>query len=350
MKLKKFLKDRIAYIIVCFLSTLITILIMSLSFIIRGNHISINNVLYALLVSAVLLLMFLLYEYYRNKDFYKQLDLISKSKEDLDYILNLGSPNSSEQELIKRILLNTYKLCGNKTIKYEEAHKQYIHFINQWVHQMKTPVSVINLLLQEAQSEDNREIYGSIAEENEKLSHGLDMMLYNARLSEFNLDFNVETLDIISIVRKVVNDNKKSLIRYHIFPKIHCNDEITVHTDRKWIYFVINQIVINAIKYSKVETGGSKSISFKINCEGSKITLSISDEGIGIPKEDLSRVFNAFFTGKNGRKTSESTGMGMYLAKRVCDELNHNITVESEKEKGTTFSIEFYEGKNIFKF
>lgn len=350
MNFKDFLKDRIPYIAVYFFSTLSAVIIMYLTFFIKGDDISINNVLYAFIVSASLLLVFLFYDYYRNRSFYKQLELISNSKEDLDYILNLGTPNSNEQELFKRILLNTYKLCGDKTIKYEEAHKQYIYFVNQWVHQMKTPVSVINLLLQDAQSEDNKESYSSIAEENEKLSHGLDMMLYNARLSDFNLDFNVETLDIISIIRKVINDNKKSLIRHHIFPKIHCNDELVVHTDRKWIYFVINQIVINAIKYSKAETGESKNISFKIYGEDSKIILSISDEGIGIPKEDLSRVFNAFFTGKNGRKTSESTGMGMYLAKRVCDELGHNITVESEEGKGATFLIEFYGGKNIFEF
>lgn len=349
MNFKDFLRDRIPYITVYFLSTLSAVIIMYLTFFIKGDEISINNVLYAFIVSASLLLVFLLYDYYRNRSFYKQLELISNSKEDLDYILNLGTPKSSEQELFKRILLNTYKLCGDKTVKYEEAHKQYIYFINQWVHQMKTPVSVINLLLQEAQIEDNKEIYDSITEENEKLSHGLDMMLYNARLSDFNLDFNVETLDINPVVRKVINDNKKSLIRHHLFPKIQYNDEVTVYTDRKWIYFVINQIVINAIKYSKADIGESKNISFKIYTEDSKVILSISDEGIGIPKEDLSRVFNAFFTGKNGRKTSESTGMGMYLAKRVCEELGHNITVESEEGMGATFFIEFYEGKSIFK-
>jgi signal transduction histidine kinase len=310
----------------------------------------INNIVYAFLISIVFYILFLIYDYYKNKNFYNQLYSILNPEKDLDYILNIGSPNSFEQEIFKKVLLKLYKLSGDRTIKYEEAHKQYIYFVNQWVHQMKTPISVINLLLQDQVNEEQREVFESLSEENEKLAHGLDMMLYNARLNEFNLDFNVESLDIIAIIRKVVIDNKKSMIRHHIFPKINTNKDIYVETDRKWIYFVINQIVINAIKYSKSDSEESRFITCAVSEEASKITLSISDEGIGIPKEDLTRVFNAFFTGKNGRKTSESTGMGMYLAKRVCDNLGHELLVSSEEGIGTTFSIIFYKGKNIFNF
>ncbi|GFZ31077.1 two-component sensor histidine kinase [Clostridium zeae] len=348
MKFRSFLKDRITYTAVYIISTCVVILIMYLTLIINRLEIPISNIFYAFLVSIAFYMIFLLYDYCRNKNFYNQLNSILNAEEDLDYILNIGSSNNSEQEIFKKILLKLYKLSGNRTIKYEEAHKQYIYFVNQWVHQMKTPVSVINLLLQEQVNEESREVFQSISEENEKLAHGLDMMLYNARLNEFNLDFNVESLDIISIARKVINDNKKSMIRHHIFPKININKEVSVESDRKWIYFVINQIVINAIKYSKSDSEESKFITFDVIEETSKITLSISDQGIGIPKEDLSRVFNAFFTGKNGRKTSESTGMGMHLSKKVCDNLGHGLLVNSQEGFGTTFSIIFYKGKNIF--
>lgn len=350
MKFRNFLKDRIAYTTVYIISTCTVTLIMYLTLIINGFKFPLDNIFYAFLISIAFYILFLIYDYYRNKNFYSQLTSILDAEKDLDYILNIGTPNNSEQEMFKKVLLKLYKLSGDRTIKYEEAHKQYIYFVNQWVHQMKTPVSVINLLLQEQVNEEQKEVFQSISEENEKLSHGLDMMLYNARLNEFNLDFNVESLDIISIGRKVINDNKKSIIRHHIFPKIRTNKEIPVETDRKWIYFVINQIVINAIKYSKSDSEESKLITFDVKDEPSKTTLSISDQGIGIPKEDISRVFNAFFTGKNGRKTSESTGMGMYLAKRVCDNLGHELLVNSEEGMGTTFSIIFHKGKNIFKF
>lgn len=348
MKFKDFFRDRIGYTVVYFLSTAAVIAIMYLTLILNRVEISRNNILYAFLVSGTLFIVFLIYDYCRNRNFYKQLSLILDSDKDIDYILNIGDSHTSEHEMFKRILFKIYKLSGDRTIKYEEAHKQYLYFVNQWVHQMKTPVSVINLILQDYHGEENKDAFESISEENEKLAHGLDMMLYNARLNEFNLDFNVESLDIISIVRRVINENKKSLIRHHIFPKITGDSNTVVKTDKKWISFVINQIVVNAVKYSKTEDGQGKSIDFKVIEEPEKTVLFIEDQGIGIPREDISRVFNAFFTGKNGRKTSESTGMGMYLAKRVCDELGHEIKVESEEGKGSSFSITFFKGKNLF--
>jgi signal transduction histidine kinase len=350
MNFKDFFKDKIPFAVVYFLTSAAIILVMYLTLIINKIELMNNNILYAFLISVIFFILFLIYDYCKNRRFYNQLNIMLNSKENLDNILNIGSCSTHEQEMFKKLLLKTYKICSDSTIKYEDAHKEYINFINKWVHQMKTPISVINLILQDEINEENRAVFDSILEENEKLSHGLDMMLCNARLNEFNFDFNVESLNIISIVRKVINDNKKSLIRNHIFPKLTDDSDITVETDKKWIYFVINQIVINAIKYSKLKVQSSKYISFKIIDKDAKIILSISDEGIGIPKEDLNRVFNAFFTGKNGRKSDESTGMGMYLAKKICNKLGHEILLESEVGKGTTFSIVFFKGKNLFKF
>ncbi|PJI06795.1 MULTISPECIES: sensor histidine kinase [Clostridium] len=349
MKLSDFIKDRIGYIVVYIISTALAILVMNLTLVINKIYISGANIFYAFIISGVLLIVFFIYDYYRNSEFYSQLNLILKSTGDFDCILNIGSGHTREQRMIKIILSKLYRSFENKKVKYEEVHKEYIYFVNQWVHQMKTPVSVINLILQDEIDEEHRELFQSISEENEKLQQGLDTMLYNARLNEFDLDFTVEALDIIKVLRKAINANKKSLIRYHIFPKLMEDKNVIVETDKKWIYFVINQIVINAIKYSRVKEGNNKHIIFYIKKEVSKTILSIKDEGIGIPKEDLTRVFNAFFTGKNGRKTDESTGMGMYLAKKICDKLGHDILVKSEEGKGAEFSIIFYGNKSIFK-
>lgn len=349
MKLKDFLKDKMVYFMAYFINTLLIIVIMYLTLILNRDMFSRNNVFYAFLVSSVLFLLFLVYDYYKSKSFYKQLNNILNSKEDLDCIANLGDAKTSEHEMYRNILLETYKTYSNIVGKYEEERKQYVYFINQWVHQMKTPVSVINLILQDQKEEEYRQVFDSIAEENEKISHGLEMMLYNARINEFNLDFNVESVEISSIIREVINHNKKSLIRSFIFPKITGGEDIFVETDKKWIFFVINQILINAIKYSREIAGEKKSIMFEISKEQSKINLSIKDEGIGIPKEDLGRVFKAFFTGKNGRKLAESTGMGMYLSKKICDKLGHDLGVESQEGEGAVFSIGFYTGRNIFK-
>ena len=342
------MKDRIGYLVVYLLNTILIILTMNLTLIINHKDVSRANILYAFLISTVLYTMFMTYDYLRMKTFYNYLNKAAEAKGDLDSILNIPETKTQEQALFNQILQDSYRSYADKLAKYEENQKQYMYFMNQWVHQMKTPVSVINLLLQDRTNDNINDTLDSIAEENEKITHGLEMMLYNARLSQFNLDFRVEKADILSIIRQVINNNKKSLIRYSIYPKIICPESLYVETDSKWIAFVINQILVNAIKYSKDVEREEKYIVFEIKDEGSRIVLSIEDQGIGIPKEDRSRVFNAFFTGKNGRKTSESTGMGMYLSKRICDELGHGLTFESEEGCGTKFFIIFYKGKTIF--
>lgn len=343
-----YLKDRIGYIVAFFANTLLIILVMYLTLIIDHRKVSKENILYAFLISLSLFLFFIAYDYLKNRPFYKYLNKSSSSSNDLDSILSIAEAKTYEQVMYNKILNETYKSYSDKLSKYEENQKQYLYFINQWVHQMKTPVSVINLLLQDKNRESYKEAFESISEENEKIAHGLEMMLYNARLSQFNLDFKVEKVDIVSTIRKIINDNKKSLIRHSIYPKIICDKDIAVETDYKWISFVINQILVNAIKYSKDVPIKEKYIIFELKDDGARTILSIEDQGIGIPKEDKTRVFNAFFTGINGRKTSESTGMGMYLSKRICDELGHGLTLESEVGKGTKFFIIFYKGKNIF--
>ncbi|QBD86481.1 HAMP domain-containing histidine kinase [Clostridium tetani] len=343
-----FLKDRIAYIIVYFISISFVILTMHLTLFIKVIDFPITNILYAYFVSIVILIIFLVYEYSKVRAFYKQLYEILNSENIIENIINIGEVRTIEQKLFTQILKKLYKSYEDKVYKYKDIQKHYLDFINQWVHQMKTPVSVIDLILQEEDISEFNEILDSIGEENEKISQGLNIMLYNARINEFNHDFNVEDIDILLILRKVINDNKKLLIRHKIFPKISGETAI-VQTDKKWIYFVINQIVINAIKYTAATEKDKKTINFNIKEDTTKIVVSIEDNGIGIPKEDLGRVFNAFFTGKNGRKTSESTGMGMYLSKRICEELGNEVYVESEEGKGASFYIVFYKSKNIFK-
>ncbi|RXI48533.1 sensor histidine kinase [Clostridium tetani] len=343
-----FLKDRIAYIIVYLISISFVILTMHLTLFIKVIDFPITNILYAYFVSIVILIIFLVYEYSKVRAFYKQLYEILNSENIIENIINIGEVRTIEQKLFTQILKKLYKSYEDKVYKYKDIQKHYLDFINQWVHQMKTPVSVIDLTLQEENTSEFNEILDSIGEENEKISQGLNIMLYNARINEFNHDFNVKDIDILLILRKVINDNKKLLIRHKIFPKISGETAI-VQTDKKWIYFVINQIVINAIKYTAATEKDKKTINFNIKEDTAKIVVSIEDNGIGIPKEDLGRVFNTFFTGKNGRKTSESTGMGMYLSKRICEELGNELYVESEEGKGASFYIVFYKGKNIFR-
>lgn len=348
MSFKDFLKDRTGYIAVYFINTCLTILVMYLTISIYYREVKTVNVLYAVLISFTVLCIFIFYQYIRTKKFYDYLNRIPDAPTNLGNILNMADPITNEQQIYRKVLYSTYKLYNDTLSKYEESQKQQLYFINQWVHQMKTPVSVINLLSQEQAKENHKEILQSIMEENDKIARGLDMTLYNARLSQFNLDFKIEKVELLPMVRKVINHHKKSMIKYGVYPKVKGDEHIFVETDRKWLSFVIDQILTNAIKYSKDVLKENKYITIELKVDETRTILSIADEGIGIPQQDISRVFNAFFTGKNGRITAESTGMGMYLSKRICNELGHGLTVQSKEGKGTTFLIIFYLGKSIF--
>src|SRR5690606_13448253 len=116
------------------------------------------------------------------------------------------------------------------------------------------------------------------------------------------------------------------------------DEKFTAATDRKWMKFILGQLITNAVKYTFEE---NKKVYLSASCHKSHIKLSIRDEGIGIPSTDLARVTKAFFTGENGRKTAESTGMGLYIAKEVCAKLGHELTLESAVGQGTTVSILF---------
>lgn len=354
MNLKQYLKDRLNFIVVYFVNTFLVIIIMMLDIIIRKESLNYPNIIYALLLSILFLIVLIVIDYGRNKKFYKIINQGLKERESLEYIFNIPDNITKEQSVFKKLLTNNYMIYESKLDKYRKMTKTQMDFNNRWIHQMKTPVSVIKLILENESDqnidEDRKKSYESIEEEIEKLYHGLEMALYTLRVNDFEKDFIVEEVDLINVVRNVVNENKNAFIVNSIYPKIVTNEDLKVKTDKKWIKFVVNQIISNSIKYTKVKESNDKSIVIKLYKEDDKTILSIEDNGVGIPPNDLDRVFNPFFTGENGRSCSESTGMGLYLSKDTCDRLGHCINVESEERVYTKVCITFYQGKSIYNF
>lgn len=174
------------------------------------------------------------------------------------------------------------------------------------------------------------------------------MALYALRVNDFNQDFKIEEINPIEITRDIINENKNAFIINSIYPKIVSEIEVKVKSDKKWLKFIINQIISNSIKYTKVKDIGNKYINIKLEEKGETIILFIEDNGIGIPKQDIDRVFNPFFTGENGRKYSESTGMGLYLSKDIIEKLGHGLYIKSTEGVGTKISIVFHHGKSIY--
>lgn len=344
---------------------------MTLSHALKTKHFPIGDLLYGLLLSTLGLSLFLFIDYQRKKTFFRSIQNIIHSldhqdkleqvtepivqdrnilNQNLDQVFQLTNPASEEQVLYQSLLSQLYTAFQQIIHSYQAKQDQHLYFMNQWVHQMKTPVSVMNLTLQESFDLNTlveiRHSMVSLEEEVEKLAHSLEMVLYTARITEFELDFKAQQVDLISLIREVINQHKKSCIRTGVFPKIDTpQSEVIIESDAKWLRFVFNQIIINAIKYSQTSSNKeTKSLKIQINRtaeEDQEWQVKIIDQGVGIPVHDLLRVFDPFYTGENGRKFSESTGMGLYLTKEICQKLGHPISIQSDVEKGTQVSLLF---------
>ena len=226
-----------------------------------------------------------------------------------------------------------YKLYQHEVQALYASQTRQYKFTNQWIHQMKTPVAVLELLLQE-ETLDKR----SVQEEVDRLKRGLEMVLMNARLENFQEDLQVEQVNLKQLVMATVNENKRLFITNRVFPEVKIDEGIIVTSDSKWLKFVIIQFITNAVKYTFEE---NKKIFIEVTQNGETVELTVRDQGIGIPKSDLSRVTKPFFTGENGRKIGESTGMGLYIAQEICTKLGHELLIESEINVGTTIKIIF---------
>jgi len=239
------------------------------------------------------------------------------------------------------VLRNQYKLYQSQLKLIEKEQEEHRKFMDQWVHQMKTPLSVIELTAQNIDEPDS----SSIREETEVMKTGLNTILYIARLRTIEQDFHIKPVDLVKLADEVNGENKRFYIRNKVYPKLEVKKEgITVESDEKWLFFILSQLINNAVKYSSEI---SNRIVISIYERGEEAILEVTDFGIGIPEVDKRRIFDPFYTGENGRKYRESTGMGLYLAKESLSILGHEIEMESVSGKGTTFRIVFSETQNL---
>jgi OmpR family two-component system sensor histidine kinase YxdK len=258
--------------------------------------------------------------------------------------LDMSIPSLSGSPLLlafKKLLHAQYRHYAQEIQTLHKKMDDTSLFMNQWVHQMKTPVSVMDLLLQnfDIQNQFDRDFVNSMREELERLQDGLELALYSERVKRFSHDFHVKRLSLKTMVHHVIYHYKRALIRNRIHPIVEIPETIFVETDQKWFQFALSQIVTNAIKYSK---DVSNQIVLSAVQRENEVFLSVQDFGVGIPKQDIGRIFEPFFTGMNGRRFRESTGMGLYLVKQIVDHLGHGIAISSEEGKGTTVTITFY--------
>ena len=240
------------------------------------------------------------------------------------------------------VLCMQYRLFRKRTEQYEKELKETRErkseesrhweelqekqdFFALWAHQIKTPIAALNLLLQEEEQD-----IAVCRQELFKIESYVEMALNYLRFEEMSNDLVLERNSLEQLVRQVVRKYATIFIYNHISIQLEHLD-YTVLTDEKWFCFMLEQILSNALKYTKQG-------SVKIYAEETENSLHIfvKDTGIGIKREDLPRIFEKGFTGYNGRMDKKASGLGLYLCKGVCGKLGHGISVSSKEGEGTT--------------
>ena len=253
---------------------------------------------------------------------------ILNSKEDLPKSLDIRV--EYYQKIIERLHNEVERLKIEDNKKMEDLADYY----SMWIHQIKTPIAAMNFLL------DNEETDVKVfKQELFKIERYVEMVLTYIRLGSETSDYVITSINLDEVVR----ENIKKYATLFINKKIKLNyvsHETYVISDKKWLGFAFEQLLSNAIKYTK--SGGEISINI------SESKLIIEDNGIGIYEEDLPRIFEQSFTGLNGRYEKKSSGLGLYLCKKTLDKLQHKIEITSKVNKGTKVMITFPK-KDMFR-
>lgn len=332
MSIVTFIKERMLFLMV----NLITFLLISILMNIVEVSMNAIFVLFLIWFSPLLIYMFL--EFIKYNRYFKNL---TSTLEGLDkkYLLPevINGPRSQEERIISDVLKECNKSMHENVKYYKDEQAEYKEYIETWVHEIKTPIASAKLILEN----DDSNLSSRINYEMKRVEGFIEQVLYYARSSDVSKDYIIREFSLRDVVMKAVKNNSRDFINRNI--KLNINKiEGNIFSDAKWIEFIINQIIINAIKFS-IPNKGEVSISSKVN--ENNIVLTIKDNGVGINEKDIDRVFEKGFTGENGRNFGKSTGMGLYLCKKLCDKLGIGISLTSKEKIGTKVSIVFPKGK-----
>ncbi|WEV19188.1 ATP-binding protein [Clostridium perfringens] len=328
MNLRDFIKERIVFIIINSLILLFTALLLM---VLKVDSFAI---LFIVIINGAGVLIYHIFDYLRKKQYYNE---IKENMESLDkkYLISevIEEGTFTESKLIYDVICKSNKAMNDEIGEFKRGINDYREYIELWVHEIKTPIATCKLLIENNESP----LTESIGEEVCKLENYIDQALFYTRSNTLEKDYIIKEMSLSSCVNKVLNNNADSLIKKRV--KISLGDlEKGVYSDSKWIEFILGQIISNSIKYMNKE---HKELKIYCNENSKYVILNIEDNGAGISEKDISRVFDKGFTGENGRKFGKSTGIGLYLCKKLCKKLGLDITLISEEGKFTRVSIIF---------
>lgn len=297
----------------------------------------IEVILFILLPILLAALGILWYEYNRRKQFYEKL---RKNLGQLDqaYLVTetLERPNFLEGKILHDTCYEIAKSMLENISKLTKINQDFREYIELWIHEIKTPLTALGLLV-------SRDKQPELTQELARIDNLAEQVLYFMRAQSPEQDYLLGECNIGEVVKAVLQVYRTQIQLQDVKIVAEGLDQ-KVHSDKKWMQFMISQILANALKY------GASEISFQMEQSQKTKILKVRDNGVGIPAEDLPRVFEKTFTGQNGREKTgiHSTGMGLYLVKTLCDKMGYRVEIDSKTGKKSYTEVKIYFGEHDY--
>lgn len=332
MKLWDYLKDK-KYLILLY--GIVMLLIGTIIYLREAVPLSESNGLYVVEIAFTLFILYLIIDYMIIKKHY---DLLIKASQtgNFDWINSIPGPQNSEQRIYQELLYKLYQDANVKLDEYSTKNSEDMDFITMWVHEIKTPIAATKLIIENGLDNPTEKVLYHIEDEIDRIEDFIQMSLFYSRANDFAKDYVLSSINLETIVKECIKREYSCITGKKLVLEMKDLD-ININTDEKWLAFIIKQLIDNAVKYSLPE----KTIKIYVEQMEKEVILNIEDQGTGIKKEDIRRIFDKNFTGMNGRRLYNSTGIGLYLSQKLARKLGHTITVTSKYGCGACFSIHF---------
>lgn len=334
MKFSDYIKDHSKFLLICFAGGLF------FSVLLFFFGIGTSELLLLWLCFAGIL-FFTLWTDYLSKQ--KRIKTLLSTLDALDqkYLMAeiAGKPETELEKVYFRLLRAALKDMTDEISNFWRQSNEYRDYIEQWIHEIKVPITGIELICENNKTDVTRKIIT----QTELITQEVEKVLFYARLGSVEKDYLIKEISLKDCVLEVLARNKQFLIQNNASVQ---TDSITdsVYSDSKWVCFILNQIIVNSIKYR-----GEKQPVIQITSHNTEnyVSLSVTDNGIGIKPSELNRVFDKGFVGSNGRCGTKATGIGLYLCKQLCAKLEIGIDIESEVGKYTSVLLYFPKSNHL---
>ena len=329
MTLKEYLKDKTLEIVI-YLGSMCAILLFSAAF-----HFPLEFMIMLIVVFGLMISFIISVDFYKRKTYY---DRIHETLDGLDkkYLISEMLPcgNFIDARFFADILFECNKSMCDRIADYRTESREFKEYLEMWVHEVKLPLSSLELMHHNNVTEFSEQAL----EQLRRIDQDTDTVLYYVRSENSEKDYVIKEVSLKDVTRRVLSTYREDLLLNGMNPEIR-NLDIRVFTDAKWLEFIMGQVISNSIKYKC--TDRTAYIRIYACEEKEAVKLFIEDNGVGISENDLLHIFDKSFTGENGRTTRKSTGMGLYIVKKLCTRLGHKIGCESKKGEFTRIIITF---------